>query len=835
MTRTPPSRDTSLPPRRRVVSSFALATVVAGALSVVLATAAGAVTRGSGTDRSPSTGPLSTFTTGHTYRHGVLPTVAWQQAHSGSHSGAQSSGSQPLLAFGGGNNGVGVTTGHERVYLVLWGSQWGKQTSGAGGYATFSGDHSGMAPRLQAFFKGIGLTGDIWSGVMTQYCEGVAVGATSCPSDVYHAAYPTGGALAGVWEDSSSAAPSQATPSQITSEAVRGAGHFGNTNSASNRDAQYFVVSPSGTNPDDYKAGAFCAWHNFTIDASYGGIAFTNMPYLPDVGAGCGANFVNSGSAGALDAVTIVGGHEYAETITDQFPNGGWTDSSGSEVGDKCAWIRAGNPGAVQNIKLSTGTFPVQSIWANDGAHGGACEISHSIVQNGDIITVSYPGDQASAQGKGVSFQIHASDTAKSQKMSYIAYGLPPGLSLNSSTGLLSGTSSAWGTFSVWVTVKDVTGSSGHTHFNWTIGSSPVSWRAVSAPNPSSTYAQLLGVSCPSTAFCTTVGTASNGTVSALVVEQWNGHQWTAVTSSLTKLQGGLLDSVSCPSASYCAAVGSVYSTNLAPLAAQWSHGQWAVETFPTPKGSTNASLASVWCTSPTDCIAVGSYSLTVGGYNTELALADRWNGTAWSLLSPPSPSNTTYVSLNSVSCSSADNCEAIGSYANHAGDTVPLAERWNGTVWSLQQLPPVYGALGTDAVSVSCSSATACMAIGSSYGKVGGETPEFWRWNGTSWSAPTATPAPSASTGGTISGIACVADGYCTAVGGWTAIGHPSSALALSWNGSHWLTEALPNEPGSLSNQLSSISCTSASTCAATGSYVSSQGAGRTLIEQTF
>ncbi len=53
-----------------------------------------------------------------------------------------------------------------------------------------------------------------------------------------------------------------------------------------------------------------------------------------------------------------------AETITDQFPNGGWLDSSGSEIGDKCAWISSGQ-GASADVSFSTGTFAVQSLWSN--------------------------------------------------------------------------------------------------------------------------------------------------------------------------------------------------------------------------------------------------------------------------------------------------------------------------------------------------------------------------------------------------------------------------------------------------------------------------------------
>jgi serine protease len=98
------------------------------------------------------------------------------------------------------------------------------------------------------------------------------------------------------------------------------------------------------------------------------------------MGSSCGANFVNSGPGGVDDGVTIVEGHEYAETITDQFPAGGWTDLTGYENGDKCAWISSGQ-GASANIALSTGSYPVQSTWGNDFNSGqGDCEIGHPTV-----------------------------------------------------------------------------------------------------------------------------------------------------------------------------------------------------------------------------------------------------------------------------------------------------------------------------------------------------------------------------------------------------------------------------------------------------------------------
>ena len=273
-----------------------------------------------------------------------------------------------------------MTTGAPKVYLVFWGTQWGSAGTNAKGDTTLSNDPAGAAPVVQEFFKGLGTNSEGWSKVMTQYCEGISSGSSSCPSTAPHVGYPTGGALAGVWYDNTAAAPGQATADQLAQEAVNAAAHFGNTTAAANRNAQYAILSPTGTHPDGYNTASanWCAWHDWTGDTNtsspYGGLAFANDPYQLDMGSSCGQNFVNSGAAGTTDGFTIVFGHEYAETITDQFPAGGWTDIQGQENADKCAWISSGT-GASQNITLSTGSFAVQSTWGNDKDQ---CEITHA-------------------------------------------------------------------------------------------------------------------------------------------------------------------------------------------------------------------------------------------------------------------------------------------------------------------------------------------------------------------------------------------------------------------------------------------------------------------------
>ena len=303
---------------RTAAAVFATAALAAGA-QVAAASAHAATLAASGNiSGSPAANPYSPAYQ-HPYRGGVVPTVQrlGQMRHWAAHQPQRASARN--LRYGGGIDGIGVTTGHEKVYLVFYGSQWGTQSTNASGDVTLSGDTRGEAPYVQELMKGLGTNGELWSGVMTQYCDGVAVRAQTCPStNTEHVAYPTGGALAGVWVDGSAASPSQATGHQLGVEAVNAAAHFGNTTAASNRDAQYVVISPTGTHPDGFNtpSGQFCAWHDYNGDTTlsggavtspYGDIAFTNMPYVTDLGTSCGQDYVNSN--GTLDGVSIVEGH----------------------------------------------------------------------------------------------------------------------------------------------------------------------------------------------------------------------------------------------------------------------------------------------------------------------------------------------------------------------------------------------------------------------------------------------------------------------------------------------------------------------------------------------
>lgn len=218
-----------------------------------------------------------------------------------------------------------------KIYVDFWGSssQWG------------SGDIDGVASYYVNFISGVG--GSQWMSSQTQYGE---------PNSPFVGNQT--GSYAGSWSDTANKVPrltSGTYQSSIAAEAARAAAHFGDYSS----NASYVIMIPHGVGVSGFGT-RYCAWHSSTT-ANGSTISYTNMPYIPDAGASCGSGSVNS--PGTDDGVSIVGGHEQAETETDPQPNSGWLDSSGNETGDKCAWVN------LQNTSFSTGTFPTQPLWSN--------------------------------------------------------------------------------------------------------------------------------------------------------------------------------------------------------------------------------------------------------------------------------------------------------------------------------------------------------------------------------------------------------------------------------------------------------------------------------------
>jgi hypothetical protein len=126
--------------------------------------------------------------------------------------------------------------------------------------------------------------------------------------------------------------------------------------------------------------------------------------------------------------------------------------------------------GLISGTPTTTATSTV-TVTATDttGARGSATFTWTINPAAGNTVTVTNPGSQSTSRGSAVSLQITATDSASGQTLTYTATGLPAGLSINSSTGLISGTPTTTGTSPVTVTATDTTGAHGSATFSWRI------------------------------------------------------------------------------------------------------------------------------------------------------------------------------------------------------------------------------------------------------------------------------------------------------------------------------------------------------------------------------
>jgi hypothetical protein len=292
----------------------------------------------------------------------------------------------------------------------------------------------------------------------------------------------------------------------------------------------------------------------------------------------------------------------------------------------------------------------------------------------------------------------------------------------------------------------------------------------------------------------------------------WNGATWTSEPVASPPGAEGLFAGVSCSSATACTVVGSYYlGSRFQPIAERWSGTAWSIQDTPAPVSATYIStLSGVSCPSPTECIAVGFGTETNDG---EAPLAEQWNGASWSMQSVPNPGagvDASFNRLDGVSCVSADMCLAVGSSPDGAFDA-----QWNGKAWSIQIIPNTADSVF---VSVSCTTPTACTAVGTTGANPNTVAAAVGQWNGTSWSIQTL-PLPTGTAVTSLLGVSCSEVNACIAVGYGvpTAAPYEEAPLAEQWNGLSWSVLPTVNPAGSTFSQLNGVDCT-ATDCTAVG-----------------
>jgi hypothetical protein len=353
----------------------------------------------------------------------------------------------------------------------------------------------------------------------------------------------------------------------------------------------------------------------------------------------------------------------------------------------------------------------------------------------------------------------------------------------------------------------------------------------------------------------------------------------------------GFLDA-SCASASFCAVVGQYTDTtgSLSGLIDVWSDGAWRSYAAPEPasnpagggpgdnaSGSAYSGLNAVSCPVPGFCVAVGTYKDDDGRY---WGLIDTFSRGTWHAVAAPEPAKDsageapslteTETGLTSVSCTSANNCVAVGSYDDEVGFYYGLIETLSkGTWWPLEAPEPFKDGLGTvrgtDANSyqfaglnsVACTSSTFCTAVGRYKDANAVEWPLIDMLRGTTWDA-VAGPEPASNASGAKPGtkaqsdggsyllsVTCISRASCTAVGAYLDSSTYIYGLIDSFKDGAWLGVAAPEPASDISRvnagtdadqqegaTLAAVACISRGTCISVGSYKDSKGFQEGLVD---
>jgi hypothetical protein len=266
----------------------------------------------------------------------------------------------------------------------------------------------------------------------------------------------------------------------------------------------------------------------------------------------------------------------------------------------------------------------------------------------------------------------------------------------------------------------------------------------------------------------------------------------------------------------------------LAAAAAPPATAQWTIQPSPDPEGASSASLSAVSCAADGSCMAVGTYS---PNGTSQYTLAERWDGSSWTIVNTPNPPGGAGI-LYGVSCPAPGSCIAVGLSVSGA-HVHALAETWNGRKWVIRSTPaPAPGSI-VSLHSVSCTSPDSCTAVGgfTKARESAEEQPLAESWNGTRWTIEP-TPNPEAENGSSLKAVSCSASDACTAAGDYDYFDVDQKIFAMRFDGTTWTMQRQPNPGGEHLNADTSISCSEPSACISVGSWLTVELEPRPLAE---
>jgi hypothetical protein len=269
-----------------------------------------------------------------------------------------------------------------------------------------------------------------------------------------------------------------------------------------------------------------------------------------------------------------------------------------------------------------------------------------------------------------------------------------------------------------------------------------------------------------------------------------------------------------------------------------WASGSEAVLPSNAAGGSQQiVSLNSVSCPAAGNCSGVGSYVDSAG--NVQGLLVTETSGTWAAGVEAALPADAAadpQVTLDAVSCASAGNCSAVGGYLDSSGDAQVLLLTETDGVWAagIEAALPANAVAGDGFLAaVSCATAGNCSAVGSYLDSSKNVVPLLLTETAGSWATGVEATLPANAAGikqtATLESVSCASPGNCAAVGGYFDRARDSEALLLDQTAGSWGTGVEAKLPANAAPTrkyagetvlLLAVSCSSAGNCSAAGSY---------------
>jgi hypothetical protein len=316
--------------------------------------------------------------------------------------------------------------------------------------------------------------------------------------------------------------------------------------------------------------------------------------------------------------------------------------------------------------------------------------------------------------------------------------------------------------------------------------------------------ARINGEACPAFARCVVGGyiTDTHGDRQSFVDEQSSGTWPTAapLAGNLNKGSLSAVTSLSCTSLGTCAA-GGFYTDakgGRQAFVVTEADGDWGpmLQVAGSLNKGENAQVNQVSCgvgsnVSIVTCAAVGYYNTSAGvGQAFTATLANGKWGPAVQVPGSAALSKGGFTGLNSVSCPTAGNCSAGGSYAPSNVSTQPFVVTEKNGTWGKAIEVPGISTLNTGnnifVSGVSCVSPGKCSITGDFHTKTHSEGVWVASQKGGTWGTAATIPGLSAlATGGQaeVNGLSCSTSGTCGLVGDYTTMtGSQQPFVASGW-----------------------------------------------------